>query len=774
MPVRRNTCDCGRWRPKNASLINHGQAAEDQFVAKGATAAPVVLNRQEVVGRGAGLGLRDPEVEGLHPTRSMDEPLVPENQEEVVEAEDDEMGVPPQVEEVVMDPTSTGTAAMEVNEPEPESTYLSPTTKAPGIPSKAYPGKAKWSPPPPSHLAMSTTSTPVSYSPGDFSTESTSEPGHSLTGTGATASGSPGPDPVPKKARGPVGEVQQLAIVLPNGEALWFTTRDLSAETPRLVIPWSLFQYMAMSRRSLSGFQSWGKVDARYIRRVAQDILHNAQQRGPILERIREANRSNPLLMDLASAYPEPQNAATPMSASTGTHRPNFNFRDFLQRPSLGSHFGPGEGPPRFGRGSLPCVYDSPTHEMPLAASLGEADHAMSCMGLWAQRLLGQESPIPPPTKSAPPKATSSATTSIPTAGPAAPTAEPATEEVDEEEDFDVELTAEEKAEVARIEEECAALERRMRDLSAIQQTTLLENLANVSSAVLGGLLADTVRRTAQMRGKGAKGAGRQRVKATQASANNDPKYLEDLSRGLSHTEAFIRHRSRLRAIQHQMEYGEVSLQPRATQVHTDRPLPPMLSLGRAHRQGLLDRLARLEQQGVSWTQEEVDRCLTMEQFLDYLEDRESHRPAESAEAPGTASKAAGAPPSRGPTTTGPAGEQSTSTRQNPTATSTTPEPEEDMENSSSATPAPGDPPSENSRGMPSSTGPSSTSPSTTTAAGRPVEHVEGNDPPEDQPSTTTVTSEPAESRGREAPSAGAPLPPTNAARHAEAGRFFL
>ena len=98
------------------------------------------------------------------------------------------------------------------------------------------------------------------------------------------------------------------------------------------------------------------------------------------------------------------------------------------------------------------------------------------------------------------------------------------------------------------------------------------------------------------MRGKGAKGGGRPKVKANQASANKDPKYLEDLSKGLSHTEVFIRHRSRLRAIQHQMEYGDVSLQPRATQVQTDRPLPPMLSLGRTHRLGLLDRLHRLEQ----------------------------------------------------------------------------------------------------------------------------------------------------------------------------------
>ncbi|OLP79371.1 hypothetical protein AK812_SmicGene40346 [Symbiodinium microadriaticum] len=106
--------------------------------------------------------------------------------------------------------------------------------------------------------------------------------------------------------------------------------------------------------------------------------------------------------------------------------------------------------------------------------------------------------------------------------------------------------------------------------------------------------------------------------------------------------EAFIRHRSRLRAIQHQMEYGDVSLQPRATQLQTDRPLPPMLSLGRSHRLGLLDRLHRLEQRGVSWTQEDVDRCRTMERFLDYLENREAHQPDAPSETPGTASKSAG------------------------------------------------------------------------------------------------------------------------------------
>ena len=496
------------------------------------------------------------------------------------------------------------------------------------------------------------------------------------------------------------------------------------------------------------------------------------------MDRIREANRSNPLLLDLNSAYPEPHDGTPPISACTGAHRPSFNFRDFLQRPHLGGHFGPGEGPPRTGRGALPCVYNQPSHEMPLAASIGEADHASNCMGLWAQRLLGQENPSPP-AKGVPPKATSDAAPPSTPPPSTAHTAEPAPEEVEDDDESDVELTVEEREEVARIEEECSALERRMRDLSVTQQRSLLENLANASSAVIGGLLADTVRRTAQMRSKGTKGGGRTKVKANQASANKDPKYLEDLSKGLSHAEAFVRHRSRLRAIQHQMEYGDVSLQPRATQVQTDRPLPPMLSLGKAHRLSLLGRLHRLEQQGVTWTQEDVDRCLTMERFLDYLENRVSHRPGGPSDAPGTASKSAGAPPPWDSTETGPSGEQSTSTRpspdsSNPRTTTTGPDLDETLGNPSSTAQASGEPPSSTHHGMPSSTEPSTTSPSTTTAAGRPVEHAEGHDPPGDQPSVSTATSEPADGRDGEAPGTGPSLPPTNAARHAEAGRFFL
>ena len=70
----------------------------------------------------------------------------------------------------------------------------------------------------------------------------------------------------PRRPGAPWARHGRWPIVLPNQEALWFTTRDIDVDTPRLVIPWSLFQYLAMSRRSLSGFQSWGKVGVVYIR----------------------------------------------------------------------------------------------------------------------------------------------------------------------------------------------------------------------------------------------------------------------------------------------------------------------------------------------------------------------------------------------------------------------------------------------------------------------------------------------------------------------------
>ena len=224
--VKRSVCGCGKWRPRSAPLINHGQAAEDRFVAKGAEAAPVVLNRREVVNQGAGLGLEDPAAGGLHPMSGVDITGTAEIHEEVIDVEDEEMGVTPQTTNDVVDPTLTETTTMEVDEPEPVPAYTPPTSKAPGIPAKAYPGQTVWRPQQGSSM-MSTASRPISYSPGDFTAEPAPEPGHDGSlGSGATASSHLSPDPVPKKARGPMGETRPLAIVLPSGEALWFTTRD--------------------------------------------------------------------------------------------------------------------------------------------------------------------------------------------------------------------------------------------------------------------------------------------------------------------------------------------------------------------------------------------------------------------------------------------------------------------------------------------------------------------------------------------------------------------
>ena len=78
------------------------------------------------------------------------------------------------------------------------------------------------------------------------------------------------------------------------GFALWFTTRDIDEETPRLVIPWSIFQFLAMSQRLLSGFQSCGSVGVVYIRRVAQDILHGAHR-----YTARPAWMSDPTIIDI-------------------------------------------------------------------------------------------------------------------------------------------------------------------------------------------------------------------------------------------------------------------------------------------------------------------------------------------------------------------------------------------------------------------------------------------------------------------------------------------
>ena len=101
----------------------------------------------------------------------------------------------------VVVPTPTDATAMEVDEPELVPAHIPPTTKTPGIPAKAYPGQTVWRPPQNSSSVMSTTSRPISYSPGDFTAEPAPEPEHEGSlGAGATASGHLGPDPVPQES----------------------------------------------------------------------------------------------------------------------------------------------------------------------------------------------------------------------------------------------------------------------------------------------------------------------------------------------------------------------------------------------------------------------------------------------------------------------------------------------------------------------------------------------------------------------------------------------
>ena len=77
-------------------------------------------------------------------------------------------------------------------------------------------------------------------------------------------------------------------------------------------IPWSLFQYLVHVMRDLSmDFRSWAKWGSYSSFGVWHKTSYMEHSNGGLLwiasESIREANRSNPLLMDLESAYPEPQ-----------------------------------------------------------------------------------------------------------------------------------------------------------------------------------------------------------------------------------------------------------------------------------------------------------------------------------------------------------------------------------------------------------------------------------------------------------------------------------
>ncbi|CAE7245307.1 unnamed protein product [Symbiodinium sp. CCMP2592] len=594
-------------KKKHGELINNGPTPDDLLVHPRASTAPVVLNRRDTVDGGP--GPRGSQWESLRKSRD-GEPQAP----------------PPPAAAATPQPPPP------MPMPEPKSVYFA----------KKGLGKGKGMGAPPEGPLPHTPATPKSYAPGDFANVGAPPP---------TSGGL-----APKKARGPTEESRPMAIVAPNGEALWFTVRDLDETTPRLVLPWTIFQHVVMCRRTLCGLQSWSRVGVIFIRRVAQDILHWAC-------RMQMANSGNPCFMDLQEAHPEPQGDLPPLSPATGDHRPLFTFQDFLRNPSLGQHYRSNEGPPRPGRTALPCIYAAPIRQLPLAESYAEADRAQNVMGRWAMQILGDE-PAVPPDEGAPPadegKAKGGSAPSSTSIGKGmGNTFKRAThwslvlqkEECvvsdEEEEEDDVALHEEELEEVARLERECAELEQRMRGLNAGQQRALLENLANSSSAVMGGLLADTIRRTAQLRGqKGKGGSSNVKVRASNETARNDPKYMEDLDAGVSIAVAFQRHRSRLRAVQHQVAQGSVALQPRSTPLQTVRALPPMMSLGRSHRLYLLNRLERLERQGVTWTQDEVGNCYTMEQFLDYLEAR-VNADAERAE-PTTASKSAGAPPPSG------------------------------------------------------------------------------------------------------------------------------
>ncbi|CAE7468675.1 unnamed protein product [Symbiodinium sp. CCMP2592] len=464
-----------------------------------------------------------------------------------------------------------------------------------------------------------------------------------------------------------------------------------------------------------------------------------------------------------------PNGDLPPLSPATGDHRPLFTFQDFLRNPSLGQHYRGNEGPPRPGRAALPCIYPAALRLLPLAETYAEADQAQNVMGRWATQILGN-GPAVPPDEGVPPADGSkgaSAPSSTPSgkgSGNAGKRAThwyckrcsyrvPITRTIctmcnrdreqcvvsdDEEPEDDVVLNKEELEEVARLERECADLEQRMRGLNAGQQRALLENLANSSSAVMGGLLADTIRRTAQLRGqKGKGGSSNVKVRASNDTARNDPKYLADLEAGVSTAVAFQRHRSRLRAVQHQVAQGNVALQPRATPLQRVRALPPMMSLGRSHRLHLLNRLERLERRGVTWTQEE--------QFLDYLEAR-VNADAERAE-PTTASKSAGAPPPPGvPPHTG-------TTASTPSGTSSAP----------SGTTA---------DGRPEPPPPRSDQPEDR-EAGRPVPPDQGDDQPGAQPSAPSTTPEGGDAAGDTAP-AGNDLPADDSAQSSAVGGFHL
>ncbi|CAE7583712.1 unnamed protein product [Symbiodinium sp. CCMP2592] len=603
--VKANQCvGCGCWRPRYG----------------------VVLNRRDTVDGGPGLAVAQ-EAHSPPPGLDRDEQM------------DGEPQAPP--------PSAAATTPQPpppIPTPEPKSVYFA----------KKGLGKGKGMGAPPEEPLPHTPAAPKSYAPGDFASgglQPVCDPPHG---------------PAPKKARGPTMESRPMAIVARNGEALWFTVRDLDETTPRLVLPWTIFQHVVMCRRALCGLQSWGRVGVIFIRRVAQDILHWARRRGH-MTRIQMANSGNPCFMDLQEAHPEPQGDLPPLSPATECDGAMQILGDEPAVP-------PDEGAPPTGEGKGDSAPSSTSSGKGTGNTFKRATH-------WYCKR-------------------------------SRPKDECVVSDEEEEED-DVALNEEE-----------------------LEEGTPGEPREQLKCG--DG--------TAQLRGqKGKGGSSNVKVRATNETARNDPKYMEDLDAGVSMAVAFQRHRSRLRAVQHQVAQGNVALQPRATPSQTVRALPPMMSLGRSHRLYLLNRLERLERQGVTWTQDEVGNCYTMEQFLDYLEARVDAE-AERAE-PTTASKSAGAPPPSGvPPPSGPTASTSTGTSSAPSGTTADGRPE---------------PPSHRP------------DPAQDQAAGRPVDPDHGHDQPEAHPSAPSATSEGGEAAGDTAPAEN-DLPADDSARRSAVDGFHL
>ncbi|CAE7542585.1 unnamed protein product [Symbiodinium sp. CCMP2592] len=400
------------------------------------------------------------------------------------------------------------------------------------------------------------------------------------------------PDPAPKKAE-----------VLERKSGQW-PSWSRTVRLMKALLAWCFRGPCSSMWSCVTDLQSWGRVGVIVIRRVAQYILHWAQKKGYMSNPASQPWQPRALwiYMGLIRNHKE-------INLATGNHRHVFTFQDFLRNPSLGQHYieqerahqDPG-GPP----------FSAFTHEPLHPITVGD-QRANNVMGRWANRSLGGRT-----SGASGCGRTASVNTSVrplrlllgqarqrkePLIGNAG-TARCAIGRKPCALSLTMKLTLT-SSWMRRREQRWPAwsrnadLERRRRGLNAGQQRTLLKNLANIS-AVMGGQLDDTIKRTAQIRDRGAReGSGNAKVKATQLTANNDPKYISDLASGMGHV-AIQRQRSRLRAVQFQ-------------------DLPSNDELREGSSEHLLNRLDRLEMQEVRWTTDEVAGCYTM-QFLDYFE----------------------------------------------------------------------------------------------------------------------------------------------------------